>query len=185
MKKILGEVEEDVDSNLVSEECINNIKRNFEDGKYTLVVAIDRISEKLRVSIDGENELDGKVLRMLALEVKEFESNVKDEKIIVTNTYLYDLGEIKRKSATPRFRNNEKIFDEQFNKSKLTLQQKEIFDKSRKKLVEMASEITFNEWNSASILPKFEALENRSPIALYAKGDLTSQFDDWPICKIT
>ena len=172
LKKILDD-EDDVES----DELMSNIKRNFDNGVYTLVVAIDRISKKLRVSIDGENELDGKILRMFALEVKEYEGSASNEKIIVTSTYPYDLEELKRKSITPRFQNNEKTFDEQFNKSKLTLEQKEIFKNFHKKLVEIASEITFNEGNLASILPKFEVLENRSPISLYAKGDLILQFD--------
>jgi hypothetical protein len=143
---------------------------------YTLVVAIDKIPKPLRISIDGENSIDGNTLPMFALEVKEWEIN-SNERIIVTNTYPYDLDEIKRKMSSPRGeRNDKEIFDEQFEKSDLTSDQRVIFKKFYYNLGDLANDMVFNQGKSAKVLPRFDILENRSPINLYAKGKLKLQF---------
>jgi hypothetical protein len=159
-----------------AEECLEDLRRNFEKGFYTLVVAIDKIPKPLRISIDGENSIDGNTLPMFALEVKEWEIN-SNERIIVTNTYPYDLDEIKRKMSSPRGeRNDKEIFDEQFEKSDLTSDQRVIFKKFYYNLGDLANDMVFNQGKSAKVLPRFDILENRSPINLYAKGKLKLQF---------
>ena len=47
---------------------------------------MDKIRRNLRTSIDGENELDGKILPIFGLEVNEY-TTTKDETIIISSTY--------------------------------------------------------------------------------------------------
>jgi len=160
-----------------AEECFEDIKKNFNDGLYTLVVAIDKISKPLRISIDGENEIDGNALPMFALEVKECKTN-SNETIIVTNTYPYDLDEIRRKVTATRVQNNSEIFNKQFAKSTLSQEQKELFGKFRSALAEISGNVEFNHGKLAMLLPRFDSLGgNRSPIGLCADGVLKIQFD--------
>ena len=160
-----------------TEECMNNIQTSFVEGNFTLVIAIDEIPKALRISIDSENELDTRnKLPMFALEVKECKTN-SGEIIITTNTYPYDLTELRRKINSPRIKGDLKIFEEQFKKSKLSTNEKKLFLEFDNKLGKKSDEIDFGTGTPTAKLPRFgNSMHNRSPIALLSTGQLKIQW---------
>jgi hypothetical protein len=174
LKTIIQKKLKDVEK---TEECMNNIQTSFIEGNFTLVVAIDEIPKSLRISIDSENELDTRnKLPMFALEVKECKTN-SDEIIITTNTYPYDLTELRRKINSPRIKGNLKIFEEQFNKSKLSANEKKLFLEFDKKLKKISDEMDFGTGTPTAKLPRFDnSMHNRSPISLLSTGQLKIQW---------
>lgn len=173
----------DLENNLWSKEkakeCFENIQTNFEIGKFILVISINKISKPLRISIDGENEVtDENVMSMFALEVNDFITH-KGEKIIVTNTYPYDLTELRERKQHQRTKQNEKEFNKQLLKMDFTDTEKKFISdyyEELKQLVEHNFE--FGTSKIAKILPRFLINDTlKSPISLDAAGKLNLQFE--------
>jgi hypothetical protein len=165
-----------------SQECLQNIKRNFEDGKIILIIAIDKIRRNLRTSIDGENELDGKILPIFALEVNEYTTK-KDETIIISSTYPFDLDDLVDKKDGDRIRHDEKTFEVAHSKAKLTEQQKKYFKDFKIKLRGQCVKFNYNTGKDPAIRTKFEDTKDRGVVLLFANGVLEivfSTIDRWP-----
>lgn len=176
-------LEEMIKEKVVDEDfdrCLNGIKNSFENGRYTLVVAMDRIPKKLRISIDGQNEIDVKhKIPTFALEINEFETT-SNEKIVVTSTYPYDLAEIKRrKSVTRGEANDVDSFERRFEKTKLTDDERRIFNEFRKEIEELANDISYGTGVNPMIYPYFDkaAGGDRSPLSLGSDGNLRIKFE--------
>jgi|TARA_B110000495_G_C22965030_1_gene565905 hypothetical protein len=174
LKTIIQEKLKDIEK---TEECMKNIQTTFEEGIFTLVIAIDEIPKALRISIDRENELDtSNKLPMFALEVKECKTN-SDEIIITTNTYPYDLTELRRKLNSPRIKGDLKIFEEQFKKSNLSTDEKKMFLDFDNNLKKISDEIDFGTGRTSAKLPRFDnSMHNRSPISILSTGQLKIQW---------
>jgi hypothetical protein len=157
-----------------SQECLQNIKRNFEDGKIILIIAIDKIRRNLRTSIDGENELDGKILPIFALEVNEYTTK-KDETIIISSTYPFDLDDLVDKKDADRIRNDHNKFDEKLSMTNLSVEQKIIFEQFKNKLSGICK-LVYNTGDKPAIKTRFVGIKGRSPIMLYSDGDLRLYF---------
>ena len=122
LEEILHDKLDDGSSTQKSQDCLQEIKKNFEDGEIILIIAIDKIRRNLRTSIDGENELDGDKLPMFALEVNEFKTK-KDETIVISSTYPFDLDDLIDKKEERRTTNNQKSFDDIYSKTILSEEQ--------------------------------------------------------------
>jgi len=179
LKEILKEVLDDDDI----ENTLENIKQNFEDGKYYLVYAVDQINPGLRDVIDWHNnEIDvTHKYPSFALEVKKYSGNDNSE-FIVVQSFPYNLAEIKRKKEKERSLNTEDDWEKKFNSPELTVdgQKSEIlnFKNEIKSLIKNnGGEIS---WGSGIVmprmLPKFRSTILRSAIGLQANGNLKLQF---------
>ena len=162
------------------ERCLKGVENSFDKGMYTLVVAIDRIPKKLRISIDGQNEIDAKHrIPTFALEINEF-TTTSNEKIVVTSTYPYDLAEIKRKKSASRGEAKDReSFERRFEKIKLTDDQRRIFNEFRKEIEELANDISYGTGVNPMIYPYFDkaAGGDRSPLSLGSDGNLRIKFE--------
>jgi len=162
-----------------SKECFDSIQTNFEMGKFMLVISINKISKPLRISIDGENEVtDENVMSMFALEVNDFLTK-KGEKIIVTNTYPYDLTELREKKQYQRSKQNEKDFKKQLSKMDFTDTEKKFINDYYEELKQLVDHnFEFGSPKITKILPKFLINDVlKSPISLDAAGKLYLQFE--------
>ena len=162
------------------ENCLNGIKNNFEKGNYTLVVAMDRIPNNLRISIDGHNEMEVEHrVPTFALIINEFQT-LSDEKIVVTSTYPYDLAEIKRKKSRIRGEENDEVsFKKHLNKSNLSDEQRKIFDEFAEEIKKLATDVTYGTATTPSLLPHFDTVAggDRSPLGLGSDGNLRFKLD--------
>jgi len=161
-----------------SKECFENIQNNFEGGKFILVIAINKISKPLRISIDGENEItDEKIMSMFALEVNDFQTK-KGEKIIVTNTYPYDLSELRERKASMRYKYKEIDFYKQLSKNDCTDSEKIFIKNYFQELNDLVHRVEFGSGKIAKMLPRFLINDlEKSPISLSATGRLKLQFE--------
>ena len=157
-----------------SQECLEKIKGNFEDGKIILIIAIDKIRRNLRTSIDGENELDGKILPIFALEVNEYTTK-KDGTIIISSTYPFDLDDLVDKTYAERTRNDHDKFEKELAIAKLSSEQKDNFNNFKTKLSKICK-FDYNTADTAAILPRWHGLKKRSPVILYSDGSLRLYF---------
>ena len=137
--------------------CLDEVKNNFEQGNYTLVVAMDRIPPGLRISISGHNEIDAKhEVPLFALEVNQFFDNSKEE-IIVVSTYPYDLEDLKHKNKdkTRRGENTNESFQKYYEeKSNITEGERKDFDEFRQEIEKLAEE---EKWYGRSETPQIYA----------------------------
>lgn len=161
-----------------SKECLENIRNNFENGKFILVISINKISKPLRISIDGENEItDENIMSMFALEVNDFQTK-KGEKIIVTNTYPHDLSELREKKASMRYEYDEIDFDKQLSNSDCTNTEKIFIKNYFQELKNLVHRVEFGTGKTAKLLPRFWINDiEKSPISLGATGKLNLQFE--------
>jgi hypothetical protein len=161
-----------------SVECFENIKNTFEDGKFFAIVCINKISKPLRISIDGENEItDENVMSMFALQVNKFQTD-KGEKIIVTNTYPYNLSELREKKNSVKKRRDKIKFDNQLSKIDLSTDEKNFIKKYVQKLKSKSDDFRYGIGKTSRMLPKFSINGNeKSPIAIDVQGILSLQFE--------
>jgi len=166
-----------------SQECLQNIKRNFEDGKIILIIAIDKIRRNLRTSIDGENELDGKILPIFALEVNEYTTK-KDGTIIISSTYPFDLDDLVDKKDATIIKNDQNRFDNAYSKTTLSEEQKNNFENFKTELNKICIKFNYNTGGDPALKPHFEEIGNRELIKLFAtSGNLEIVFETlhkWP-----
>ena len=167
-----------------SERCLEGIENNFKNGNYTLVIAIDIIPKKLRISIDGQNQIDAKhKIPVFALEMNEFTTK-SNEKIVVTSTYPYDLAEIKEKKSTARGEANDKEgFERRFAITAKTWADKDrrIFNEVRKVIEKPAKGKIFygTGANNPIIYPKYDTIADgdRAPVSLGSDGCFQFKLD--------
>ena len=155
--------------------CLNEIKHNFQKGNYTLVIATNIIPRNLRISIDGQNEIDAKhKIPTFALEINEFKTN-SPEGMVVSSTYPYDLAEIKqRKSAIRGEDADEDTFQKYFdNNTKLSDEQKEIFNEVRKEIENLADRCSYGKSHNPILYPYFDTVAggDRAPVSLGSDGN--------------
>jgi hypothetical protein len=161
-----------------SVECFENIKSTFEDGKFFAIVCINKISKPLRISIDGENEItDENVMSMFALQVNKFQTD-KGEKIIVTNTYPYNLSELREKKNSVKKKRDKIKFDNQLSQMDLSADEKNFIKKYIQKLKSKSDNFRYGIGKTSRMLPQFSINENeKSPIAIDVQGILSLQFE--------
>jgi len=162
-----------------SVECFENIKNTFEDGKFFAIICINKISKPLRISIDGENEItDENVMSMFALEVNKFQTD-KEEKIIVTNTYPYNLSELReRKTFREKMRHGRKFDSQLSTTNSLSKSEKDFLKNFVKKLKSKSNDFKYGKGKTSRLLPIFLINGNeKSPIAIDAQGFLSLQFE--------
>ena len=162
-----------------SVECFENIKNTFEDGKFFAIICINKISKPLRISIDGENEItDENVMSMFALEVNKFQTD-KEEKIIVTNTYPYNLSELReRKTSREKIRRGKKFDNQLATTNSLSKSEKDFLKKYVQKLKNKSDDFKYGKGKTSRLLPIFLINGNeKSPIAIDAQGFLSLQFE--------
>jgi hypothetical protein len=166
-----------------SQECLEKIKRNFEDGKIILIIAMDKIRRNLRTSIDGENELDGKILPIFGLEVNEY-TTTKDETIIISSTYPFDLDDLVDKKDAIIIKNDQNKFDNAYAKTTLSEEQKNNFENFKTELNQICIKFNYNTGVDPALKPHFEEIGNRELIKLFAtSGNLEIVFETlhkWP-----
>ena len=137
--------------------CLDAVKNNFDKGNYTLVVAMDKIPPGLRISIDGQNDIDAKhEIPEFALEVNQFET-AKGEIIVVANTYPHDLEALRRKSKgkTRSGENDIESFQKYYEeKSNIKEDERKIFDEFRQEIEKLAEE---EKWYGRSVTPQIYA----------------------------
>ena len=181
LEEILHDKLDDGSSTQKSQDCLQEIKKNFEDGEIILIIAIDKIRRNLRTSIDGENELDGEKLPMFALEVNEFKTK-KDETIVISSTYPFDLDDLIDKKEGRRTTNNQKSFDDIYSKTILSEEQKNNFEDFKNRLRNICIKFNYNTGKDPAIMPRFEDIAQRSVVRLFAMGDLEidiTTIHDW------
>ena len=162
-----------------SVECFENIKNTFEDGKFFAIICINKISKPLRISIDGENEItDENVMSMFALEVNKFQTD-KEEKIIVTNTYPYNLSELReRKTSREKIRRGKKFDNQLATPNALSKSEKDFLKKYVQKLKNKSDDFKYGKGKTSRLLPIFLINGNeKSPIAIDTQGFLSLQFE--------
>ena len=162
-----------------SVECFENIKNTFEDGKFFAIICINKISKPLRISIDGENEItDENVMSMFALEVNKFQTD-KEEKIIVTNTYPYNLSELReKKTSREKIRRGKKFDNQLATTNSLSKSEKDFLKKYVQKLKNKSDDFKYGKGKTSRLLPIFLINGNeKSPIAIDAQGFLSLQFE--------
>ena len=162
-----------------SVECFENIKNTFEEGKFLAIICINKISKPLRISIDGENEItDENVMSMFALEVNKFQTD-KEEKIIVTNTYPYNLSELReRKTSREKIRRGKKFDNQLATTNSLSKSEKDFLKKYVQKLKNKSDDFKYGKGKTSRLLPIFLINGNeKSPIAIDAQGFLSLQFE--------
>ena len=162
-------------------DCLNKIKIKFEEGEIILIIAIDKIRRNLRTSIDGENELDGKKLPIFALEVNEYTTK-KDEVIIISSTYPFDLDDLVDKKEADRIKHDKTTFEVAHSRAKLTEEQKEDFKNFKNKLGKLCK-FNYNTGNDPAIRTKFEGTKDRGVVLLFTNGVLEiviKTIDRWP-----
>ena len=147
---------EEFDSVEDYQRCLNEVKNNFEQGDYTLVVAMDRIPPGLRISIAGHNGIDAKhEVPLFALEVNQFETT--KGKIIVASTYPYDLQDLEDKGGdkTRKGENDIESFNKYYEeKSNITEGERKDFDEFRQEIEKLAEE---EKWYGRSETPQIYA----------------------------
>ena len=162
-----------------SVECFENIKNTFEEGKFLAIICINKISKPLRISIDGENEItDENVMSMFALEVNKFQTD-KEEKIIVTNTYPYNLSELReRKTSREKIRRGKKFDNQLATTNSLSKSEKDFLKKYVQKLKNKSDNFKYGKGKTSRLLPIFLINGNeKSPIAIDTQGFLSLQFE--------
>ena len=163
-----------------SVECFENIKNTFEDGKFFAIICINKISKPLRISIDGENEItDENVMSMFALEVNKFQTD-KEEKIIVTNTYPYNLSELReKKTSREKIRLGKKFDNQLVTTNSLSKSEKDFLKKYVQKLKSKSDDFRYGKGKTISrLLPIFLINgKEKSPIAIDVQGFLSLQFE--------
>ena len=138
--------------------CLNEVKNNFEQGDYTLVVAMDRIPPGLRISIAGHNGIDAKhEVPLFALEVNQFDTT--KGKIIVASTYPYDLQDLKGKGGDKNRRGENDIESfQKYYKEKtqpgFEEDERKDFDEFRQEIEKLAEE---DIWYGRSVVPQIYA----------------------------
>ena len=165
-----------------SNDCLNKIKIKFEEGEIILIIAIDKIRRNLRTSIDGENELDGKKLPIFALEVNEYTTK-KDETIIISSTYPFDLDDLVDKKEADRIKHDKTTFEVAHSRAKFTEEQKEDFKTFKNRLEDICVKLNYNTGYDPAIRTKFEGTKDRGVVLLFANGFLgisTVTIDKWP-----
>jgi hypothetical protein len=165
-----------------SNDCLNKIKIKFEEGEIILIIAIDKIRRNLRTSIDGENELDGKKLPIFALEVNEYTTK-KDETIIISSTYPFDLDDLVDKKEADRVKHDKTTFEVAHSRAKFTEEQKEDFKTFKNRLEDICVKLNYNTGYDPAIRTKFEGTKDRGVVLLFANGFLgisTVTIDRWP-----
>jgi len=155
-------LEEIIEKNVGKEDyeyCLKNVKHNFDEGNYTLIVAMDEIPKALRISIDGWNEITpNEKIPAFALEINQFQTN-KDT-IAVASTYPYNLEDAKRKKSSRENKNYDaKDFQksyEKVGKPNLTPDQRKVFDKFREEIKKLPSETWYANGRVPELTVKFE-----------------------------
>ena len=166
------------------ESILENIKNNFEKGTYFLIFAVDKITIGMRETIDYHNQaLDNSdAYPLFGLEIKKY-SGVDEDDFISTQIYPFDSDELRRKSekSSKRFDNNQKIWDEQFNSTKLSSPTKERILQFKIKLEKLVNDdggdFVYGRGVTAGMMPRFNSSSTRSVIGLYAKGDIRMQLE--------
>lgn len=178
LKEILKEVLDDDEI----ENTLAMIKQNFEEGKYSLIYAVDQINPGLRDVVDWHNKsIDiAHKYPSFALEVKKYSGNDNSE-FIVVQTFPYNLAEIKRKEEKERPVNTEDGWEKKLNSTESIddAQKSEIinFKNEIKSLIKNNGEIGWGTGNvMPRMLPKFSSTYLRSAIGLQANGNLKLQF---------
>jgi len=164
------------------------MKQNFEDGKYVLVYAVDRITPGLRDVIDWHNsEVDqAHKYPSFALELKKYRSKDEDEKseFIVVQNFPYDLRELQRKlrkqTTENRNANTESDWNKKFMESEIKAEQRSQIEEFKQKLMKMVYDdggrMDYGTGkNMPVVMPKFYSTSLRSPIKLKADGVITLQ----------
>jgi hypothetical protein len=141
-----------------SEECLKNVKHNFDEGNYTLIVAMDEIPKALRISIDGWNEVaPNEKIPAFAIEINQFQTN-KDT-IAVASTYPYNLEDAKRKKSSRGNKNYDaKDFQKSYEKEgkpNLKEDKRKIFDKFREEIVKLSSDTWYANGRVPQLTLKF------------------------------
>ena len=137
---------------------MNEVKNNFEQGDYTLVVAMDRIPPGLRISIAGHNGIDAKhEVPLFALEVNQFDTT--KGKIIVASTYPYDLQDLKGKGGDKNRRGENDIesfqkYYEEKTQPGFEEDERKKFDEFRQEIEKLAEE---DIWYGRSVVPQIYA----------------------------
>jgi len=178
LKEILKEVLDDDEIENTSE----TIKQNFEEGKYSLVYAVDQITPGLREVVNWHNSAVDVAHKYpsFALEMKKYSGNDNSE-FITVQTFPYNLAEIKKKEEKERPVNTEDDWEKKFNSTDLidSAQKSEIinFKNEIKSLIKNNGEISWGTGNvMPRMLPKFRSTYLRSAIGLQANGNLKLQF---------
>jgi len=176
LEEILEKVE---DVNDVSETIVN-IRKNYEDGKYFLVYAVDRITPGLREMINWHNKkLDqNNNYPSFALEIKKFLEENNSE-FIVTQNFPYDLDELKIKNEKRNY-NVEADWKNKFNQTELTSEHKDRIIEFKEKIESLVSknngDIDYGTGVMPRLMPKFFSTNRRSAIGINANGILKLQF---------
>ena len=182
--KSLEEIIEETVGKEDSEKCLDDVKHNFEEGNYTLVVAMDRIPKNLRVSIDGWNKVvDESKYKVpaFALEVNQFK--IGDETIAVASTYPYDLAEITRKKSAGKKEYNDKSFQDKYEElaePSFTESERKIFNEFREKIGKRSSDTWYGNGRKPQFKVKFQNIGEgeRDIIDLSPDGNLAIIFDN-------
>lgn len=176
LEEILEKVE---DVNDVSE-TIENIKKNYEDGKYFLVYAVNRITPGLQDMIRWHNgKLDqNNNYPSFALEIQKFPGENNSE-VIVTQNFPYDLDELKIKNEKRNY-NVETDWQTKFDQMKLTSEHKDRIIEFKEKIKSLVSknngDIDYGTGAMPRLMPKFFSTNRRSAIGINANGILKLQF---------
>ena len=161
------------------EKILENVKNTYENGKYFLIFAVDKITIGMRNTIDlHNNAIDSKHnYPMFGLEIKKYAGNENDN-FISTQIYPFNSEELRKKSEkdSTRYSNDEDDWDEQFNLVKLSDVEKEQILQFKTELKEMIEEdggkFVYGTGKTATIMPRFKSSPTCSAIALYSNGDL-------------
>ena len=179
---------EEFDSVEDYQRCLNEVKNNFEQGNYTLVVAMDRIPPGLRTSIAGHNGIDVKhEVPLFALEVNQFETT-KGE-IIVASTYPYDLEGLVGKGGDKNRRGENDIesfqkYYEEKTQPGFEEDERKKFDEFRQEIEKLAEE---DIWYGRSVVPqiyaKFKNIGGGEKyfVQISADGNLRFMFENFLI----
>lgn len=165
-------------------DVLDDIKRNFEDGKYFLVYAVDRITPGLRDAITWHNqELDtNDKYPCFAMSIKRYVDENNSE-FVVTQNFPYDLNELKKKKEKSGNRRvNEKedwmrVFDEADLTDEQRINIQEFVTEIEDMITRDGGKIAYGTGTRMPrMLPKFNYTGLRSAIGLKANGNLVFQF---------
>jgi len=117
-------------------------------------------------------------MSMFALEVNKFQTD-KEEKIIVTNTYPYNLSELReRKTFREKMRHGRKFDSQLSTTNSLSKSEKDFLKNFVKKLKSKSNDFKYGKGKTSRLLPIFLINGNeKSPIAIDAQGFLSLQFE--------
>jgi len=166
------------------QDTLDNIKQNFEDGKYFLVYAIDQITPGLRDVINWHNEKLDQTHQYpsFALEIKRYLGENNSD-FIVTQNFPFNLDEIKRKKEKTENRKEntksdwEKIFEQTTFSEEERTKILEFIDSVEVLVRKDGGKINYGTGkNMPRMMPKFTSTSLRSGIGLKANGKLVLQF---------